>query len=60
MSYIVVENLSKSFNIKTLLDKVGFSINKGEKIALVGKNGSGKSTLLKILADKEKYPIVEI
>jgi len=53
MSYIVVENVSKTYAVKTLLDKVGFSINKGEKIALVAKNGSGKSTLLKILAEKE-------
>ncbi|RYD56444.1 MAG: ABC-F family ATP-binding cassette domain-containing protein [Sphingobacteriales bacterium] len=33
-----------------LFDDISFSINKHEKIALVGNNGSGKSTLLKILA----------
>jgi lipopolysaccharide transport system ATP-binding protein len=32
------------------LNNISFSINEGEKIALIGKNGSGKSTFLKILS----------
>ena len=32
------------------LNQISFSVNKGEKIALIGKNGSGKSTFLKILS----------
>ena len=45
-----VENLTVSFGSFTLLDKIGFVIDKKDKIALVGKNGAGKSTLLKIFA----------
>jgi len=45
-----VENLTVSFGGFTLLDSIGFVVDKKEKIALVGKNGAGKSTLLKIFA----------
>lgn len=45
-----VQNVSKQFNGKTVLDHASFSIAANEIIALVGKNGSGKSTLLKIIA----------
>jgi ATP-binding cassette subfamily F protein 3 len=45
-----IENLTVSFGGFTLLDKIGFVIDKKDKIALVGKNGAGKSTLLKIFA----------
>ena len=45
-----VENLTVSFGSFTLLDKIGFVVDKKDKIALVGKNGAGKSTLLKIFA----------
>lgn len=34
---------------QTLLEKVSFTINKGEKVAIVGKNGCGKSTILKLI-----------
>lgn len=55
MSFLLVENLTKTILDKTILDSVGFAVNEGEKIALVAKNGSGKTTLLKILAGKENY-----
>lgn len=53
MNYLSVNNLSKSFGIRSLFENVSFHVNEGEQIALVAKNGSGKSTLLKILANKE-------
>ena len=45
-----IEGLTVSFGSFTLLDDIGFVIDKKDKIALVGKNGAGKSTLLKIFA----------
>jgi len=40
----------KSFGAHKVLDQVSLTIEKGEKIALVGHNGAGKSTLMKILS----------
>jgi ATP-binding cassette subfamily F protein 3 len=45
-----VEGLTVSFGSFTLLDDIGFVVDKKDRIALVGKNGAGKSTLLKIFA----------
>ncbi|GHT76036.1 ABC transporter ATP-binding protein [Bacteroidia bacterium] len=45
-----VENLTVSFGGFTLLDSIGFVVDKKDRIALTGKNGAGKSTLLKIFA----------
>lgn len=50
---INLENVSKSFGLKTLLDEVSLGIQEGERIGVVGLNGGGKSTLLKILAGLE-------
>lgn len=49
MNYLSVENLSKTFGDRTILDNISFGLTQGQKVALVGVNGSGKSTLLKIL-----------
>ncbi|TVR37314.1 MAG: ABC transporter ATP-binding protein, partial [Balneolaceae bacterium] len=53
MTYLSVENLSKSFGLKILFEGITFGISKGDKTALIAQNGTGKSTLLKILAGKE-------
>lgn len=50
MHYASIENISKSFGIRTLFKDISFYIEEGDKIALVARNGSGKSTLLKIIA----------
>jgi len=44
-----IENIAKSFGEKKVLKNIGFSVNRGEKVAIIGHNGIGKSTLLKIL-----------
>jgi len=48
---LVVEtkNLSKSYDSNLVLKDVNLTIERGEKIAFVGKNGEGKSTLSKII-----------
>ncbi|OEK04118.1 ABC-F family ATP-binding cassette domain-containing protein [Roseivirga misakiensis] len=53
MNYLSVEELSKTFGDRTILNSVSFGIAQGQKVALVGINGSGKSTLLKILTGIE-------
>jgi len=46
-----IQNISKQYRGKTILESATFSICANQIIALVGKNGSGKSTLLKIIAE---------
>ncbi len=46
---IKVENLTKIFNEKKVLDNISFSVEEGEVLSIVGFSGSGKSTILKIL-----------
>ncbi|MBF4553113.1 ABC-F family ATP-binding cassette domain-containing protein [Corynebacterium suicordis] len=46
---INLENVSKSYGLKTLLDSASLGINSGDRVGVVGLNGGGKSTLLRIL-----------
>ncbi len=50
MHYASVENISKSYGIRTLFKNISFYVEEGDKIAFVARNGTGKSTLLKIFA----------
>ena len=44
---IEVKNISKSFDNKTVLKDITFTINKGECVSIIGQSGIGKSVLLK-------------
>ncbi len=47
---LTLKNIELSFGGDALLEGADLYVNKGDKIALVGRNGSGKSTLLKIIS----------
>ena len=46
---VIIEGLSKSYGAHTVFSDVNMTIERGEKVAFVGKNGSGKSTLIKCI-----------
>ncbi len=46
---IRLDNISVSFNEKSVLDNISLTINKGEITTLIGPNGAGKSTLVKVM-----------
>lgn len=50
MALINAEKVSLNYGPHIIFDAIGFSIDSGERICLLGRNGEGKSTLLKLLA----------
>ena len=46
---ISISNLSLYFGGQDVFNKISLTVNKGDKIGLVGKNGAGKSTLLNLI-----------
>ncbi|HEY1986134.1 MAG TPA: ABC-F family ATP-binding cassette domain-containing protein [Terracidiphilus sp.] len=50
---VEAEGLSKSYGEKKVLNNVRFSIERGDRVALVGVNGAGKSTLIKLMTGVE-------
>src|SRR6056297_2039770 len=48
MSLLTIEKLSHGFGDKTLYQSASLTLNRGERMGVVGHNGSGKSTLIKI------------
>lgn len=52
---VEIEHLSKAYGNHLVLDNIGMIINRGEKVAFVGKNGEGKSTLVKCMMDEIEF-----
>lgn len=48
-----IEEVSKAFDIRALLERVSLGVSEGDRIGIVGRNGSGKSTLMKVIAAVE-------
>lgn len=46
---VIINELSKSYDEHVVFKNAGFSLERGEKVAFVGKNGEGKSTMVKAL-----------
>ena len=43
-----IEEVSKAFDIRPLLERVSLGVSEGDRIGIVGRNGAGKSTLMKL------------
>jgi ATP-binding cassette subfamily F protein 3 len=52
---VIMENVSKSYGNHLVFAHVNFMINRGDKIAFVGKNGEGKTTLVKCIMEQIPY-----
>ncbi len=52
---VEVDGLTKKYGSHTVLDTIGVIINRGEKVAFVGKNGEGKTTLVKCIMGETDY-----
>ena len=55
MALIDLKNIKKNYEAQKILCGVDFTIDEGERVAIVGKNGAGKSTLMKIVAGLEEF-----
>lgn len=52
---VICEGVKKTYGEHTVFHDVDLTINRGEKVAFVGKNGEGKSTLVKCIMDQIPY-----
>lgn len=52
---VITENTAKRYGVHQVFSDVTFTINRGDKVAFVGKNGEGKSTLVKCIMGEIDY-----
>jgi len=49
MAIVSLTNIEKTFGRRTLFDQLSFSIDRGERVGLIGDNGSGKTSLFNVI-----------
>jgi ATP-binding cassette subfamily F protein 3 len=49
MALVTLDNIEKTFGRRVMFDGLGFSIDRGERVGLIGDNGSGKTTLFRVI-----------
>lgn len=54
LGMLKITDISKSYGDDIILDKINFTLNRGERAGLIGPNGAGKSTLLRIITKLEQ------
>ena len=54
MTYLTLENVSKSFDDADILTDINLQVQQGEFLAIVGFSGSGKTTLINLIAGLQK------
>ncbi|GAA3539400.1 ABC-F family ATP-binding cassette domain-containing protein [Streptomyces osmaniensis] len=54
VNLVNVENVSKVYGTRALLDGVSLGVSEGDRIGVVGRNGDGKTTLIRMLAKVEE------
>lgn len=52
---VIAESVGKSYGEKTVFSNASFMIERGDKVAFVGKNGEGKSTMIKIIMNELEH-----
>lgn len=52
---IELENISKSYGEKVLIEDFSYLVKRDDRIGIIGKNGSGKTTLLEIITERIKH-----
>lgn len=55
VDFVIIENVSKKFGNKTVLNNVSATIKTGSALGLIGKSAAGKSVLIMMLRGSEKY-----
>ncbi|MBO0725912.1 MAG: ABC-F family ATP-binding cassette domain-containing protein [Blastocatellia bacterium] len=53
MNILSLENVSKTYGVKSLFESVSFGLDESDKVGVIGANGSGKSTLLRVITGEE-------
>ncbi len=53
MNYLSAENISRNLGERWIFKGISFGLQKGEKVALIGKNGTGKTTLMETLVGSQ-------